>query len=190
MASRAKNISGYFEGIFWAANFNLIMSIMIYLSACSTFEKHNLSGNYHFLPFRMIGNRVPVVEVRLNDKKAWFIIDTGSSFTFLNQAEADKFGFHVKSQHTGESKNINGLGGRLFLYETVSCRIGLGYLFVKNFPWKSGDINRLASVIKEHENINIVGILGGDFLSKFRININYETRTLSYKINGRGRNKD
>ena len=181
----AGKISAILTSVYEAKQYCILLTTLICLNACTLYDGQNVTGDNHFLPFRIIGNNVPVVEVRLNEKKAWFIIDTGSSFTFLNLQEAGNFGFHIRTIRADDLKNISGLGGTMLLYETVSCKIGLGYLSIKNYPWKSGDISRLTNIIKDHENINIVGILGADFLSKYRMNINYETRTLSYRLTER-----
>jgi len=152
------------------------------LSGCSFSETYRTSAEYCFIPFQTIGRQIPVVETILNGEKAWFIIDTGASFTLLNASEAGRFGFFVREHPHHHKTEVNGLGGNLILHETFSCRLDLGPLEIKHFPWKSGNIDLLSTRIMKNEKIRIAGILGSDLLSRYGINVNYDTQTISYRM--------
>lgn len=161
----------------------ILLTILIsVLSGCSFSETYRTSAEYCFIPFRTIGRQIPVVEALLNGEKAWFIIDTGASFTLLNASEADRFGFFVREHPSHQKTEVSGLGGKLTLHETFACRIELGPLEIRHFPWKSGNINLLSAKILIHEKVRIAGILGSDLLSKYGINVNYDTQTISYRM--------
>lgn len=156
--------------------------LIVLLSGCSFSETYRTSAEYCFIPFQTIGRQIPVVEALLNGERAWFIIDTGASFTLLNASEADRFGFFVREHPLHQQTEVNGLGGKLTLHETFSCRIDLGPLEIRHFPWKSGNINLISMKILTNEKIRIAGILGSDLLSKYGINVNYDTQTISYRM--------
>lgn len=158
------------------------MVLISLLSGCTFSETYRTTAEYYFIPFRTIGQQIPVVEVLLNGKKAWFIIDTGASFTLLNTEEAGNFGFFVREHPLHQKTEVSGLGGKLILHETFSCMIDLGQLEIKHFSWKSGNINQISSRILKNEKIRLAGILGSDLLSRYGINVNYDTQTISYRM--------
>jgi predicted aspartyl protease len=165
-----------------ALNGFLFLVLILLLSGCSFSETYRTSAGYCFIPFQKIGQQIPVVEAFLNGKKAWFIIDTGATYTLLNASEASQFGFFVREHPLHRKTEVNGLGGKLILHETFSCRIDLGPLEIKHFPWKSGNINRLSAKILKNEKIRLAGILGSDLLSRYGINVNYDNQTISYRM--------
>ena len=159
----------------------LIVSLLLIISGCSSSGNIAAEKEYHFIRFQKIGNRIPVIKVRLNDREAWFIVDTGASYSLLNISEMEHFGFSTGIHQKAGRNHVKGLGGKLALYDTFRCEVELGNLAIKYIQWKSGDISELCSTIRQNENIRIAGIIGSDLLLKYGININFEERTLSWK---------
>ncbi len=161
----------------------IVLAACVIMTTCypSAFQ-HN-ANEYHSVRFHTIGSRIPIVKLKLNDKDAWFIIDTGSTITLLNSTESNYFGFGV--YHTSHSKitELKGLNAKVALFNACKCLIHFGNLIIKDHAWKSSDLNDLFLAIKEGEGIKIAGILGSDMLAKYDMKINYADQTISYPIN-------
>lgn len=160
---------------------NVIANILICVAlnvvlGCVTTEKA-VGEDYH-VPFQMIGSSIPVIKVTLNEKNAWFIIDTGASATIINAALTKYFGITPHSKQQGE---LYGLGGTTS-FESYLCRIRIGRVTINHPALKSKNLDAFFNHISFAENFEIAGILGSDILSRYKFIINYSNRTLSYKI--------
>jgi hypothetical protein len=151
--------------------------IVVILTGCSSSRPVSVSSDYYAIPFRSGLTTIPIIAVKLNNKDAWFVVDTGASTTVLNAA----LSIHFRLSSYSNETEINGLGGAS-LFQTSLCKIELGPLIINHSALKSKGLNQLFSVIGKNENISVAGILGSDILSKYRINVNYETNTVSFKI--------
>jgi hypothetical protein len=152
---------------------------MVTVMSCSSTE-FVAESNYNVMPFTVVGAGIPVVRATLNDKDAWFIVDTGASVTLLNMAMSEYFNISTYSNFDLDVTEINGLGGAV-TFESAICKIGFGQLIINHKVLKSKDLNGLFSHIKRKENIQLAGIIGSDILLRYRMTINYENKTLSYK---------
>jgi hypothetical protein len=143
---------------------------------------HLITDSGHLvIPFRIIGSGIPVIRATINDKEAWFIIDTGASATLVNMSMARYFGL---TDHTDLQKGeleINGLGG-VVSFRASTCKIGIGPLVVRHRVLRSAHLDGLFSTICNSEKISIGGILGTDLLMQYHISVNYDTRTISCRI--------
>lgn len=138
-------------------------------------------GDHLIIPFRIIGSGIPVIRASLNDKEAWFIIDTGASATLVNMSMARYFGLADYADfHRGEME-INGLGGSVS-FGASTCKIGIGPLVVRHRVLRSTHLDGLFNTICSSEKISIGGILGTDLLMQYHISVNYDTRTISCRI--------
>lgn len=163
------------------ALFRLVCSSMAVVSiSCTSSTMVSDSGHY-VIPFRLIGVGIPIIKVTLNDKDAWFIVDTGASASLVNMAVASDFGIPDFKNFYVENMQINGLGGRR-AFESVSCRIGLGPLHLRKELLKSKDLNGLFDAIRVAESLTIAGILGSDVLLRYRMVLDYESGTISYRL--------
>jgi hypothetical protein len=141
-----------------------------------------LKDDYHFISFRLAAAKIPMVKGKLNGRDAWFIVDTGASVTLINKAIIKHFGLSERFDFYEDKTEINGLGGRVG-FESFVCKIEIGILTINHAALKSKDLNGLFALISGRENIRITGIIGSDILSQYGISINYENKTLSYKVN-------
>src|SRR5690606_10877900 len=119
---------------------------------------------------------IPLVLVRLNGKRAYFIVDTGASVSILNEQDARYFGFRVRM----EDKAMVGFGGMTGLNRVVSSTVEIGALTLKDFPFACQNLDHIAEVFEEHNSIKVAGVIGSDIFRKYGVNINYRDRTLSY----------
>jgi len=159
-----------------------IMTACIF-SCCSPSEYSAKPEDYHVIPFRTIGEKIPVVKASLNDKSAWFIVDTGASVTLLNATEAQHFGFSMRAVR-GEMNELTGFADRLTLSATSFCTLTIGNLKIGQRTYRSHEMNALFAIIENTEKMRIAGILGSDILAKYGMSVDYERKTLSYKVKG------
>jgi hypothetical protein len=141
----------------------------------------SLEGDYRHLPFRLVGSGIPVVTAKINNKEAWFIIDTGASATLISKAIAKYFGLYNGVNFQKIEREINGLGGSITV-ESAVYKLQLGELIINHPVLISKDLNALLTVISKTEEITIAGILGSDFLLRYGVIINYANRTVMYSL--------
>lgn len=152
------------------------------LFGCSSVESLPIeSSNHHKIPFRMIGNKIPMIQARLNNRPAWFIVDTGASITLLNATESAHFEV-AAYKSSREATELSGFSNRFDISLTAICSIEIGILLISHKVYLSNEMDRLFQMIEKHERIRVAGILGSDILARYLMNVNYGTRTLSYII--------
>ncbi len=125
----------------------LILVAGLIFNGCSTSSNVPAETDYHVIPFRTIGKRIPLISAQLNNKRAWFIVDTGASITLLNETEAEYFGFsmyHVNHDVT----EMRGFSSKLKLSRTSFCNIEIGPLKVGKNVYRSQDMNGLFRIIE------------------------------------------
>jgi hypothetical protein len=120
---------------------------------------------------------IPVIQGRINGKRAYFIIDTGASCSILNQSVADRFGFKYFATLEG---NVAGFGGSAKVSQAFNCVIEFGPLRIGNVIFHTRHLDDLAAVIQEQEHIDIAGIIGSDIFRRYKIGINYKTNTITF----------
>src|SRR5688500_9835416 len=79
-----------------------------------------LQLNTNCMKFRTIKN-IPVLEGKLNGKRALFIIDTGASVSILNKSESQKFGFRFIDSAGDQVAGLG--GGRSPMNKAVNCEV-------------------------------------------------------------------
>ena len=77
-------------------------------------------------------------------------------------------------------QHIVGFTGLARISPVKNCIVELGVLTIRNVSFKTRDLNDLAKVIRQHENIEIAGILGADFFSRYCIKIDFRRNLISY----------
>ena len=83
------------------------------------------NNNYEYIKIVNL-HRLPIVEVRLNEKKAYFLLDTGSAITMLNKEDVKKYGFKPFFRHN-EQHTAVGIGGTTSTFTSATkVRLVLG----------------------------------------------------------------
>jgi hypothetical protein len=150
------------------------IAALLMLSGC-------LSTTYYIddipqLRFTTIG-RIPVVEGKINGKRAYFIIDTGASCSILNQSVSERFGFKCFLK---VDEHVVGLGGEAKMNHAFNCVVEFGPLNLKNVIFRAKQMDSFVSVIQTHENIEIAGIIGSDIFNRYGIAINFKSNTITF----------
>jgi predicted aspartyl protease len=114
----------------------------------------------------------------INDKKVRLLIDTGASKTVLDKERFEKISANSKIK--AHKHEATGLGtNKMKAFETVIKKIKIGKLESKNY--KIGLLD-LSHVNKSYEALKlktIDGVLGSDYLKKYKAIINYEKKIIS-----------
>lgn len=149
------------------------IAVLLMLSSCMSTAR--LSENKQ-LRFTTVG-RIPVVEGKINGKRAYFIIDTGASCSILNQSVSDRFGF---KSFIRNDEHVMGLHGEAKINQAFNCKVEVGPLKLSNVVFRTKHMDSFVSVIQSHENIEIAGIIGSDIFNRYGIAINFKSNTISF----------
>ncbi|MEN7546962.1 retropepsin-like aspartic protease [Rapidithrix thailandica] len=123
----------------------------------------------------------PIVIGKLNGKKAYFLIDTGSDVTLLNLKDANKFRFKFrKIDLQGYKLSALGSEHQQEIWMAYNVAIHLGNKKMKGY-FKVFDLSRIASSIRRDSGIKINGIIGSDVMKKHKFLIDYEAKEISIK---------
>jgi hypothetical protein len=144
----------------------IAIAVIFALTSCAATN----SLEIEHLNFRKIG-RIPVVEGKINGKKAYFIIDTGASVSILNDVAADHFGFRSIAVR---NQSVLGLGGQAKLNDAVHAVVEFGPLRLNGITFRTKHMADFVAMIKEIENIEIAGIIGGDVFDRYNITIDFK----------------
>jgi ketosteroid isomerase-like protein/predicted aspartyl protease len=134
------------------------------------------------IPFELFRNSLIFVQARINNSEPmWFMVDTGSTFSFLDTAKADALGIKTEGRQT-----LTGGGGGSF---EITFAKGLS-LDVSGV--KLSDQSFAITPWKNRYDRNVVGLVGAPFLKQFVVEIDYQSRNLlihdprSYQYSGSG----
>ena len=148
-------------------NFNLskllVLLLIILVSGC---KKDTDPSTIQFSTQK----NVPVIYVKVNNKPAIFILDTGASVSIIDKNFKTHYGF-------GTMENLNegtitGVGGTVRMEDVYNCEVKYGDSIL-NVDLKSISLSHLAKVS------NIVGVIGSDYFVKNKVSIDYNSKTLS-----------
>jgi hypothetical protein len=126
--------------------------------------------------FKTVG-KIPIIEGKINGKRAYFIVDTGASISLLNESEAKHFGFGASSE-TGHT--LVGFSGESKIKEAYNCTVEFGAMTIRGVTFKARCMKDFTAVIHQYESIKISGIIGSDVFDKYRITIDYRNSTISF----------
>jgi len=114
-------------------------------------------------------NNMLFIQVVLNEKKAFLLLDTGASRSLLDIAQAKKYEFNFLEIST---KQYVGIGGLQDVYVVYNYKIK--EIFV---PFLGMDLTEITQYFNQ-DDIFIVGIIGSDFLQRFNAKIDFSTHKL------------
>ena len=121
-------------------------------------------------------NKLPVVEGKINNKKAFFIIDSGASISVLDEDQSNTYNFYY--QQLEDISQAAGYGGNFNYGHAYDAEISLGGLDLYT-EYKTKDISDIVDVIKQNDHIIVTGIIGSDIMKKYKFIINYSNNTIT-----------
>lgn len=142
----------------------ILIVVTLCVMALKFIEKDNKYDKISFKETMDLLN-LPIISFTCNGYKLHFLLDSGSSHSHVTSNAIYEINEH-KSLIDSNIKTA-GIGG--VMESSKVCTLKLGYkntIYESNFI-VSTQLAQQMSIIKERYNINIHGILGGDFLSKY-----------------------
>ncbi len=119
-----------------------------------------------------------IIAATINKKTINLIIDTGASKTVFDINLLQDYCSFIDDNNIIESKGINSE----FL-ETKKAKIKnikFGDIEFNNFETVLLDLSNINDIYSEFSDLTIYGLIGGDFLIKYKAIINYYDKTLSF----------
>ena len=109
------------------------------------------------------------IEVLVNKKKAYLLLDTGATMTVFDNNQLSSYG--LTSFDTGDE--FGGIGGTNNLFQVNN----LSFIEIKNKSFfvdiKSSNIGNVVEATNQNSGIKILGILGCDFFNKHEVVFDY-----------------
>ena len=132
---------------------------------------HFVTGNSaENIPFRLIGNHL-YIKVMVGCKERWWILDTGASMSVIHNGFADSLGLELHGDIKGR-----GAGGVVNVNLAILPPLSLPGIEFAEQNVAVIDMNDLIQVL----GVDIAGILGFDFLSRFVTKVNYANELVSF----------
>ena len=128
------------------------------------------------VPFTTIG-MIPVIEGKINGKRAYFIVDTGASCSLLNEQAAGHYGFKYRAR---SEEQVVGLNGQAKINMAFDYDIQLGSVNLKQAIFRTRHLAELANIIRVHDHIDIAGIIGADILKRYGMVIDFNSNTVCF----------
>ncbi len=113
-----------------------------------------------------------------NREKGYWIIDTGASKSVFDKSLTEFY----KPVETGPEEEFHSAGINEGTVETAVGeikRIKFGRIRIKDWQVALIDLNHVNDIYKRYHQVQIVGLIGGDILSKYHAVINYELREIT-----------
>lgn len=115
-----------------------------------TFSLFSYCQNY----FPILSEKRVIIEVDINGKQAFVLIDTGSTLNLINEKDINYFGIK-KSFYIGDLANMYSDSP---IYSLKNCKLKIGSSEYMQFG--SVDLNNIILNIEEDTGIKVSGILG------------------------------
>lgn len=114
---------------------------------------------------------VPIIEVKLNGRKARLLIDSGASLNILSREAKEKYGF---STYTIKGYDVAGIGGSKVLGGVRNADVEYDNICL-NIPFRAMSLKAV------QYKLNIVGIIGSKYLNRHGYVIDYKSKTIFIK---------
>lgn len=98
----------------------------------------------------------------INNKPAYFVVDTGASVTLLNESQQEEYNFLVRNNRYLDRAGIIGVAGRSVLKEARGVTVVLGNHPI-NFINRAADLDNISMQFNSY-GMSVAGIIGTDLL--------------------------
>ncbi len=138
----------------------------------------------HIIPFQLIypeeiGCHI-LVDAKVNDIPAKFIIDTGASNTVMDMSRIEKF---VVSPNMVLSESMSASVGssNLTSHVLIINQLSIDTFSVRDYMLILMDLSHINHVFTSLKLGEVDGILGGDLFLKYKAKIDYKYKTLTFR---------
>lgn len=151
----------------------LVFTVMAWACAPAVLPDASTSPR---VPFTTIG-MIPVIEGKINGKRAFFIVDTGASCSLLNEQAAHRYGFQYRSR---SDEQVVGLNGQAKINLAFNYDVQLGTVNLKQAIFRTRHLAELATIIRANDHIDVAGIIGADILKRYGMVIDFNSNTVYF----------
>lgn len=118
------------------------------------------------------------VQVKINGRKCWLIVDTGASTSCINQSEAE----NLKMSAAASDITATGAGAsNLFTQISEYNSLQIGDWHLKRIDFIVMDLSHVNNGLAQVGENPVVGILGADVLKNARAVIDYGRNCMYFK---------
>jgi hypothetical protein len=157
-------------------DFNITLLLLLLFAYMAKVQAQNLDFEYIDMVHL---DQKPIIAAKINGKKAFLLVDTGSDISLLDEGNADMFVFRIATGkdeiHSAES--INGI--KKNLRRVKFCTVALGSSEMKN-TFFAMDLSKLVGLVRKKSHIKIHGIIGSDLMRKYDFTIDYHTHKVGF----------
>ena len=148
--------------------FLLIILITIFINMVEDHE------NYRKISFKETMDllNIPIITFVCNEKKLHFLLDSGSSYSHISPEAVNYIG--GKLENIGEDVQTVGAGGMLNNNKHCILKLEYNKEFYDSDFIVTEQLAQQLEAIKKDFNIEIHGVLGGDFLSRYDYVIDFK----------------
>jgi hypothetical protein len=107
------------------------------------------------------------VRLNINGKKGCFLVDTGANISALDIKQMNEYNFG----HNDVDSPVTGVGGKWTIYEATNVIVDYNGEIL-NINFTVNDLTHVREALSEY--VNLLGIIGGDFLVKNNMVIDYK----------------
>lgn len=158
----------------------IFIALLVFWTSCNNKEQNN--DVYAFENITTSDVHTPIIELKLNGSGKYWIVDTGANMSLIDETfyekNKDEFCYIKDFEMT-----LNGVSGsKNYVTRYVSCELGDSIIITHQFL--TSDLSGVKKNIKDRLNIDIVGIIGSDYLDRYSYTIDFYNRLLyRHKIN-------
>ncbi len=130
---------------------------------------HLEADSYHLL-----------LEARVGDQACNLVLDTGASKTVFDQSYLEELGLDLEEVDGEESSGVNALIAEM--YTTCIPEFAMESFVVANYETVGMDLSHVNAMYQRFVEKPIHGLLGSDFLVKYKALIDYQNCCLILKV--------
>lgn len=105
---------------------------------------------------KFVTDKRPIIEVTINGRKAYMLVDTGASIGVIDSRRLDEYGVGMGSSLGGTTTGVG--GSQEEVRHTKNCMVEVGGINLYQFV--TFDLSSVASSIERETGIKISGIIG------------------------------
>jgi len=129
----------------------------------------------------------PIVEMTLNNKKVWVLLDTGTDISILNIGSKNKYGFTTFVSASSKYK-VPGFGSvNNQLHQVRNCELKFGNTLLKRKVY-AFDISNITDSIKKRTGKTVTAIIGTNMMAAYGFVIDMGTKTVVMKSKEKNNN--
>lgn len=166
-----------FGNLIWAIAVVVGLSLLAYIVDIVRYK--NSIAEQDRMSFRESMDLVnlPIITFINNGKKLNFLLDTGASYSVINEAALEG----MKYEETGEGGTYTGIEG--ITKEGVYVKINVGYKTqVYQDDFQVADMNEVFGQVKQESGINLHGLIGSSFFQKYKYILDFKELVAYSKV--------